>query len=110
MRYEPVYDGNIQKLITDLDKRMEHCSSDKEFFSLLEKQMKLRIDNLKDATVKVIKLHYVLCPRCGRIDGEISSDTKGIQRYICKNSRCRCKFYTVDGKVKEKIHENVECY
>jgi len=29
----------------------------------------------------------------------MSVDSKGVQQFICKDSRCRYKFFTVDGKV-----------
>ena len=53
-------------------------------------------------------LFYVCCPNCNRKVGAMSIDTKGIQQYICKDSRCRNVFYVVDGKIREKVSENIE--
>jgi len=55
----------------------------------------------------MIILKHIRCPNCNRINGAMSSDTKGIQQFICKDSRCRYEFYVVDGIVDEKFDKSV---
>ena len=50
-----------------------------------------------------IKLEAIRCPNCNRAVGLMSKDTKGIQKYICRSSRCRYEFFVVDGSIDENF-------
>jgi len=73
-------------------------------------QIENNIDNLTEKRELVqLKLRYIRCPipNCNRINGAISIDTKGVQQFICKNSKCRHEFYAVDGKVVDNFDKSL---
>jgi len=53
----------------------------------------------------MIQLKYIRCPNCSRVNGAMS-ESKGVQQFICKDSRCRHEFYVVDGVVDKSFDKS----
>lgn len=55
----------------------------------------------------MITLKYIHCPNCQRINGAVSVDSTGVQEIICKDSRCRTKFYVVNAKIEKEFKAEI---
>ena len=110
MRIHTIFDKDTQRRLDHIDILIDTCICERQALVLFEARIRLIVEN--PPTIKKAGNHllYVHCPNCNRKCGAISLDTKGIQQYVCKDSKCRCTFYTVDGKVQEKLIEKVECF